>query len=293
MPKSKRAKALSLTQVTKKTRENKDKLFTNIRACIPQYAYCLVFSVDNMRNNHLKEVRHELKDSRYAFPLLFASQILRSPAFSFFLGNFLLIPGGHHRTEYSSARPSSWLEPSAAPRRRHRRPAVHRLAPHLAGQVGLLFTHRDPATVRVQLDGFRRADFARAGAVAPRAFALPAGTVRYRASYGRAHEAEEDEGEAGVEEADADDDDEPPPPRVTRPELRRLGVPTRLVRGRIVLGTDGGGGSGPCCRCWGGGGTRRRARRCRWRATAATRCAGPGRCWTAARRGCSRCSACT
>ena len=65
MPKSKRAKVFHLTQVTKKTREQKDKLFSNIRESIPQYQHCFAFSIDNMRNNHLKEVRHELSDCRY------------------------------------------------------------------------------------------------------------------------------------------------------------------------------------------------------------------------------------
>ena len=68
MPKSKRAKVFNLTQVAKKTRENKDKLFANIRECIPQYQYCFVFSVDNMRNNYLKDVRRELSDSRCVSP---------------------------------------------------------------------------------------------------------------------------------------------------------------------------------------------------------------------------------
>jgi mRNA turnover protein 4 len=69
MPKSKRAKVFHLTQVTKKTREQKDKLFSNIRECIPQYQHCFVFSVDNMRNNYLKDVRHELSDCRYFAPI--------------------------------------------------------------------------------------------------------------------------------------------------------------------------------------------------------------------------------
>jgi mRNA turnover protein 4 len=64
MPKSKRARVVHLTQVTKKTREHKDKLFQNIRDAVPEYQYCFVFSVDNMRNNYLKDVRRELSDSR-------------------------------------------------------------------------------------------------------------------------------------------------------------------------------------------------------------------------------------
>lgn len=67
MPKSKRAKVVHLTQVSKKTREQKDQLFQNIRDQVPGYQHCIVFNVDNMRNNYLKEVRRELSDSRYVF----------------------------------------------------------------------------------------------------------------------------------------------------------------------------------------------------------------------------------
>lgn len=66
MPKSKRSKVFHLTQVTKKTREQKEKLFQEIRDTVPKYEYCFVLGFDNMRNNHLKDVRRELKDSRYA-----------------------------------------------------------------------------------------------------------------------------------------------------------------------------------------------------------------------------------
>lgn len=64
MPKSKRAKVYHLTQVTKKSRDQKDKLFQNIRDAVPEYQHCIVFSVDNMRNSYLKDVRRELSDSR-------------------------------------------------------------------------------------------------------------------------------------------------------------------------------------------------------------------------------------
>ncbi|KAJ2976416.1 hypothetical protein NQ176_g4966 [Zarea fungicola] len=67
MPKSKRSKVFNLTQVTKKGREQKDKLFQNIRDAVPEYQFCFVFSVDNMRNNYLKDVRRELSDSRLFF----------------------------------------------------------------------------------------------------------------------------------------------------------------------------------------------------------------------------------
>jgi len=63
-----------LTQVNKKTRQDKEKLFDNIRECIPQYQHCFVFSVDNMRNNYLKDVRRELDDCRYGSPLAVLDQ---------------------------------------------------------------------------------------------------------------------------------------------------------------------------------------------------------------------------
>lgn len=72
MPKSKRSKVVHLTQVNKKTRENKERLFENIRECIPQYQHCFIFAVDNMRNTYLKDVRQELSDSRYV-PSLFSN----------------------------------------------------------------------------------------------------------------------------------------------------------------------------------------------------------------------------
>lgn len=74
MPKSRRAKVFHLTQVNKKTRQDKEKLFDNIRECIPQYQHCFVFSVDNMRNNYLKDVRRELDDCRYGSPLAVLDQ---------------------------------------------------------------------------------------------------------------------------------------------------------------------------------------------------------------------------
>jgi mRNA turnover protein 4 len=64
MPKSKRSKVVHMTQVSKKTRDQKDKLFQNIRDAVPEYQHVFVFDVDNMRNNHLKDVRRELSDCR-------------------------------------------------------------------------------------------------------------------------------------------------------------------------------------------------------------------------------------
>lgn len=120
MPKSKRSKVYNLTQVSKKGREQKDKLFSNIREAIPEYQQCFVFNIDNMRNNYLKEVRRDLSDSRYVsflFPLSFV------PSFLFFakatLPNWTKQKTNQiSHTDSSSARQNSPPAPWARPRKR-------------------------------------------------------------------------------------------------------------------------------------------------------------------------------
>lgn len=65
MPKSKRARVVHLTKVDKKGKELSLKLFANVRESLDSYQHCFVFSVDNMRNTYLKDVRNELSDCRY------------------------------------------------------------------------------------------------------------------------------------------------------------------------------------------------------------------------------------
>lgn len=64
MPKSRRNRVVHMTQVSKKGREQKDQLFSTIREAVPEYQHVFVLSVDSMRNNHLKQVRRDLSDSR-------------------------------------------------------------------------------------------------------------------------------------------------------------------------------------------------------------------------------------
>lgn len=64
MPKSKRAKVVHLSKTQKKGKELTIRLHANIQECIPKYPYIYVFSVDNMRNTYLKDVRAQLQDSR-------------------------------------------------------------------------------------------------------------------------------------------------------------------------------------------------------------------------------------
>jgi len=85
--------------------------------------------------------------------------------------------------------------------------------------VGLLFTSREPETIKAYFDALSQVDYARAGTRATRDFTVPAGVVY---STGGEVLAEHDV----------------PVSHTLEPELRRLGVPTRMIRGKVVLGGD-------------------------------------------------------
>ena len=98
-------------------------------------------------------------------------------------------------------------------------PHTSLLTPHLHGAVGLLFSPRPPPAILSYFSTFAPLDFARAGTTASRAFALPPGMLYSRG------------GEIPVEE-------DVPLAHGVEPGLRKLGLPTRLVKGRVEL--DGG-----------------------------------------------------
>ena len=95
-------------------------------------------------------------------------------------------------------------------------PNTSLLTPHLTGTIGLVFSPRPPEEIQTYFSNFRPSDFARAGTVATRTFTIPAGTVYSLA------------GEIPIEE-------DVPLAHSIEPSLRKLGVPTRLVMGRIEL----------------------------------------------------------
>ena len=95
-------------------------------------------------------------------------------------------------------------------------PNCSELSRFLVGNVGLLFTDREPASITDYFSELSRTDFARAGTEATRTFTVPAGVVY---SMG---------GEIDVLE-------DVPMAHSLEPELRRLNMPTRLVKGKITL----------------------------------------------------------
>ena len=102
-------------------------------------------------------------------------------------------------------------------------PGIEGLTKYLAGNVGLVLTNRPVEAVLEYFNNMSLVDFARAGTVASRTFAIPTGVVHATA------------GEVPAEY-------DIPLAHTLEPELRRLGVPTRMVKGKVVLGDESGEG---------------------------------------------------
>jgi mRNA turnover protein 4 len=98
-------------------------------------------------------------------------------------------------------------------------PNLSQLSTYLTGSVGLLFTNQTPEKIVEYFSSFSRTDFARAGVESPRTFILPAGILHSRGG-------------------EIDETDDVPLPHSIEPNLRALGVPTRLMKGKVELEND-------------------------------------------------------
>ncbi|XP_063798205.1 mRNA turnover protein 4 homolog [Pseudophryne corroboree] len=128
MPKSKRDKKVSLTKTAKKGLQVKQNLIEELRKCVDTYKYLFVLSVENMRNNKLKDVRSAWKHSRLFFG---KNKVM------------ILALGKGPCDEYKDN--------------------LHKLSKCLKGEVGLLFTNRSEKEVKEWFNQFKETDFARAG----------------------------------------------------------------------------------------------------------------------------------
>lgn len=98
-------------------------------------------------------------------------------------------------------------------------PNTSLLTKHLHDNVGLVFSSSTPQQMLNYFANFTPADYARSGTPASRSFTIPAGTL-----YSRAGEIPEE--------------DDVPLAHSIEPSLRKLGVPSKLVKGKIELEND-------------------------------------------------------
>eukprot|EP00128_Syssomonas_multiformis_P015771 Colp12_sorted_trinity150504_noHs@27922 len=142
MPKSKRNKMVTLSRTEKKGSSSKTALVEDIRKCLDEYAYVYVFSVKNMRNSKLKDVRNEWSHSR------------------FFLGKNKVMAIALGKTPEEEYKDN-----------------IHQIAERLEGNVGLLFTNKEKDEVVDWFSSYSESDFARAGSKAVQTFVVPEGPL--------------------------------------------------------------------------------------------------------------------
>lgn len=142
MPKSKRDKKISLTKTKKKGLELKQHVIEDIRSNVEKYERIFLFSVQNMRNNKLKELRSEWNDSRFFF--------------------------GKNKIMALAFGKSSELEVADG---------IHKLANALNGQCGLLFTNRPKKKVVDWMEKYGEEDYARSGFITEETIILPEGPM--------------------------------------------------------------------------------------------------------------------
>ncbi|KAJ2947770.1 hypothetical protein O0L34_g9550 [Tuta absoluta] len=142
MPKSKRDKKISLTQTNKKGLLLKQKTIEEIRKSLSKYEHIFLFTVDNMRNIKLKDLRNEWKDSR------------------FFFGKNKVMAVALGRTK------SDEVEDQ-----------LNLLSKRLKGQCGLVMTNRDVPDVLKWFKEYEDTEFARSGFVATKDVIIPRGPL--------------------------------------------------------------------------------------------------------------------
>ncbi|XP_055707585.1 mRNA turnover protein 4 homolog [Phlebotomus papatasi] len=143
MPKSKRDQKISLTKTDRKGLAWKQHIVEDIKFCVSKYTHIYVFSVHNMRNTLLKELRTKWKDSR------------------FFFGKNRIMQLG--------------LNESAKEMAENIGEDLHKLAVRLNGQCGLLFTDHAKDIVLDWFKDYSALEYARSGHECKEAIVLPAG----------------------------------------------------------------------------------------------------------------------
>ncbi|XP_036055208.1 mRNA turnover protein 4 homolog [Onychomys torridus] len=143
MPKSERDKKVSLTKTAKKGLELKQNLTEELRKCVDTYKYLFIFSVANMRNSKLKDIRNVWKHS-----------------WMFFGKNKVMMValGRSPSDEYKDK--------------------LHQIIKKLRGEVGLLFTNRTKEDMNEWFTKYTEMDFARAGNKATLTVSLHVGPLK-------------------------------------------------------------------------------------------------------------------
>jgi len=142
MPKSKRNKVVSLSKTGKKGFDRRVDLVNLIQKCCDEYASIYLFSVSNMRNQKMKDVRQKWLTSR------------------FFFGKNRVMALGLGKSKENEYKEN-----------------LYELTKHLNGEVGLMFTNETKENVVKWFQNYSEEDYARSGNIATETITLPAGDL--------------------------------------------------------------------------------------------------------------------
>ncbi|MCH0628897.1 mRNA turnover protein 4 [Kocuria palustris] len=146
MPRSKRSKLVTLAQTDKKGKENKERIFDDVRSALDTYRYVWVLQLDDVRTPVLQEIRQAWTGSK----LIMGKRRVLQKA----LGDTV-------EEEYKDN--------------------LLQLAKECdKGLPGLLFTNENADTVKEYFDTYVKADYLRAKSQAPLDFTIPSGIVYSR-----------------------------------------------------------------------------------------------------------------
>ncbi|EMG48073.1 MRT4 Ribosome assembly factor MRT4 [Candida maltosa Xu316] len=145
MPRSKRSKLVTLSQTDKKGKENKTRLFDEVRSALDTYKYVWVLQFDDIRTPVLQDIRNDWTESKL---ILGKRKVLQKA-----LGETV-------EEEYKDN--------------------LHQLAKICDGLPGLLFTNEAPDTVEAYFKAYSKQDYSRAKSKAPIEFVIPEGIVYSR-----------------------------------------------------------------------------------------------------------------
>lgn len=142
MPRSKRSKLVTLAQTDKKGKENKARIFDEVREALDEFKYVWVLQLDDVRTPVLQDIRSDWVGSKL---MLGKRRVLEKAL------------GDTPAEEYKDN--------------------LHKLAKLCSGVSGLLFTNETPETVEAYFNAYTKADYCRAKSKAPIDFTIPEGIV--------------------------------------------------------------------------------------------------------------------
>ena len=145
MPRSKRSKLVTLAQTDKKGKENKVRIFDEIRSALDTYKNTWVLKLDDVRTPVLQDIRQDWVGSKL---ILGKRKVLEKAL------------GQTPEEEYKEN--------------------LHKLTKFTHGVVGLLFTDENADTVKAYFNAYVKSDYSRANSKSPITFVIPEGLVYSR-----------------------------------------------------------------------------------------------------------------